>query len=64
MRKTILTAVEAALIAVAATQVASANERHPARKVEHFRKANNAIVATRPSNPEAYSYGWSAPAGR
>jgi cysteine synthase len=64
MRKTILTAVGAALIAVAATQVASANERHHVRKVEQFRKANNAIVATQPSNPEAYSYGWSAPAGR
>ena len=48
MRKTILTAIGAALIAVAAPQVASANERHHVRKVEQFRRANNAIVATQP----------------
>jgi uncharacterized membrane protein len=66
MRKIILTAVGAALIAVATIQIASANERNHARKVEQFRNANNAVVVVQPSNPspEVYSGGWSAPAGR
>jgi hypothetical protein len=63
MRNTVLTAVGAALIALATTQLASAHEPHHARKVEQFRNANNAIVAP-PSTPEIYSGGWSAPAGR
>ena len=68
MRKTVLTALlpalGAALIAIATTQAASANEHHHARKVEQFRNANNAVVVTQPSTPEIYSGGWSAPAGR
>jgi hypothetical protein len=63
MRKTVLTAVGAALIAIATTQLASAHEQHHARKVERFRNANNAVVV-QPSTPEIYSGGWSAPAGR
>jgi len=63
MRKTVLTALGAALIAVATTQLASAREHHHARKVEQFRNAHNAVVV-QPSNPEIYSGGWSAPAGR
>ncbi|HWZ39397.1 MAG TPA: hypothetical protein VNY08_13955 [Bradyrhizobium sp.] len=68
MRKIILTAIGAALIAVSTAQAASAAERHHARKVEHFRNANNAVVVVQPSAPqvypEIYSGGWSAPAGR
>jgi hypothetical protein len=64
MRKTVLTALGAALVAVATTQVASANEHHHASKVEQFRNANNAVVVVQPSTPEIYSGGWSAPAGR
>ncbi len=68
MRKTILTAIGAALIAVSTVQAASAAEHHHARKVEHFRNANNAVVVVQPSAPqvypEIYSGGWSAPAGR
>jgi hypothetical protein len=68
MRKTVFTALGAALIAVATTQMASASEHHHARKLEHFRNANNAVVVTEPSAPqtypEIYSGGWSAPAGR
>lgn len=64
MRKTVLTALGAALIAIATTQVASANEHHHhARKVEQFRNANNAVVVQQPSTAEIYSGGWSAPAG-
>jgi len=63
MRKTVLTALGAALIAIAATQLASAHEHHHARKVEQFRNAHNGVVV-QPSNPEIYSGGWSAPAGR
>jgi uncharacterized membrane protein len=64
MRKTVLTALGAALIAVATTQIASAHEHHHARKVEQFRNANNAVVVAPASTPEIYSGGWSAPAGR
>jgi hypothetical protein len=69
MRNTILIAVGAALIAVATAQAASASDRHHARRVEHFRNANNAIVvppqpAPAAVYPEAYSGGFSAPAGR
>jgi uncharacterized membrane protein len=64
MRKTVLTALGAALIAVATTQLASAHEQHHARKVEQFRNAHNAVVVVQPSTPEIYSGGWSAPAGR
>lgn len=63
MRKTILTALGAALIAVATSQVASAHEHHAVRKVERFRNANNAVIVVPPSAPEIYSGGWSAPAG-
>ena len=70
MRKTVLTALGATLIAIATTQLASAqeasiNRHHHARKVEQFRNANNAVVVVQPpSTPEVYSGGWSAPAGR
>lgn len=67
MRKTILTAVGAALIALATVQVASAADNHHARRVQQFRNANNAVVVVQPSAPqvypEIYSGGWSAPAG-
>jgi hypothetical protein len=64
MRKTILTALGATLIALSMAQAASAAERHHARKVEQFRNANNAVVIVQPSDPQIYSGGWSAPAGR
>jgi hypothetical protein len=65
MRKTILTTLGAALIAVSMAQTASAGERHHARKVQQFRNANNAVVVVPPSNgPQNYSGGYSAPAGR
>jgi hypothetical protein len=68
MRKTILTAAGAALIALATAQAASAAEHHRTRRVEQFRNANNAVVVVQPSAPqvypEIYSGGWSAPAGR
>ena len=66
MRKIILTAIGAALIAASTAQAASASDRHHVRKVEHFRNANNAVVVVppAPSYPEIYSGGWSAPAGR
>lgn len=69
MRKIILTAVGAALIAVSMVQTASAADRHQARKLQQFRNANNAVVvAPTPVYPQAYpdiySGGWSAPAGR
>ena len=64
MRNTVFTALGAALIAIATTQMASAHETHHARKVEQFRNANNAVVVAPPSTPEIYSGGWSAPAGR
>jgi hypothetical protein len=65
MRKIILTAVGAALIAASTAGAASATDRHHARKVEQFRNANNAIVVVQPSGgPQNYSGGFSAPAGR
>jgi hypothetical protein len=68
MRKTFLTAIGAALIAVSTAGAASATEHHRARKLEQFRNANNAVVVVQPSAPqvypEIYSGGWSAPAGR
>jgi hypothetical protein len=64
MRKTILTALGAALIAVSMAQTASAGDRHQARKVEQFRNANNAVIVVPPSAPQNYSGGYSAPAGR
>jgi hypothetical protein len=68
MRNITLAAFAAALIAVATAQAASANEYHHARKVQQFRNANNAIVV-QPSQaqvyePQYYSGGFSAPAGR
>jgi hypothetical protein len=65
MRKTILTALGAALITVSLATIASASERHHARKVEQFRNANNAVVIVQPNEPQTYyTGGWSAPAGR
>ena len=64
MRKTILTTLGAALIAVSMAQTASASDRHHTRKVEQFRNANNAIVVVQPTGPQNYSGGYSAPAGR
>jgi hypothetical protein len=67
MRKIVLTAIGAALIAVSTAQAASAAEHHRARKVEQFRNANNAVVVVpQPTNPysEVYSGGFSAWAGR
>ena len=43
MRKTVLTALGAAVIAIATTQVVSAHGDHHARKVEQFRNASNAV---------------------
>jgi hypothetical protein len=63
MRKTVLTVLGAAVIAVATTQLASAHEQR-ARKVEQFRNSNNAVIVVQPSTPDIYSGGWSAPAGR
>ena len=64
MRKTILTGLGAALIAVSFASAASAGGHH-VRKVEQFRNANNAVVIVQPSEPQAYySGGYSAPAGR
>jgi hypothetical protein len=64
MRKTILTALGATLIAVSMAQTASAADRHHVRKVEQFRNANNAVVVQPSSGPQNYSGGYSAPAGR
>lgn len=64
MRKSILTTLGAALIAVSMAQTASAGERHHARKVHQFRNANNAVVVVPPSAPQNYFGGYSAPAGR
>ena len=64
MRKIILTALGAALIAMSMAQTTSASDRHHARKVQQFRNANNAVVVVQPSTPQNYSGGYSAPAGR
>jgi len=66
MRKTILTALGAALIAVSMAQTASAAERHHARKVEQFpqrqqRRCRRAAEAS--GKPTRRPPGWSAPAG-
>jgi cysteine synthase len=72
MRKIVLTAVGAALIAVSSAQIAAASERYHVRKEqapasEQFRNSNNSI-AWPTESPSAYtgvySGGWSAPAGR
>ncbi len=69
MRKTILTTLGAALIAVSTVQVAAAAAQHrhtgkaerPATS-EQFRNANNSVA---PSTQSGWSYsGYSAPAGR
>jgi hypothetical protein len=62
MRKTVLTFLGAALIAASTIQIASAAENHHARKAQHFRNANAAVVVV-PDSPYVYSGGWSAPAG-
>jgi hypothetical protein len=72
MKKIILTAVGAALIAMSSVQIAAATEHHQARKVrapvsEQFRNANNSVAwpTESPSTYSGvYSGGWSAPAGR
>lgn len=62
MRKTVLSIFGAMLIAASTTQIASAATTHQARKVQHFRNANAAVVVV-PDSPYVYSGGWSAPAG-
>jgi hypothetical protein len=70
MRKTILTAVGAALIAASAMQAAAATEHHrshraeraPVSTTEQFRDSNAAWPTA--SDGQYYSRGWSAPAGR
>ena len=67
MRKTLLTVLTAALIAVSTSQIAAAAERHHARTAgrvvagEQFRNANNSVAAPVQSG-WTYS-GFSAPAG-
>jgi cysteine synthase len=63
MRKILLTALGAALIAASSAQVAAASETHHARRAIHarnaaqtqmapqFRNANNAVVWPSPSEP-------------
>jgi hypothetical protein len=67
MRKTLLTVLTAALIAVSTSQIASATQRHHAHKAgrvvagEPFRNANNSVAAPVQSG---WAYGgYSAPAG-
>jgi hypothetical protein len=68
MRKIIVTAFGAALIAASTAQMAAASQPHHARKAERtmasepFRNANNAIAT--PAQPGWYYGGYSAPAGR
>jgi hypothetical protein len=68
MRKIVLTALAAALMAASAAPMAVAAERHHPRQVDRaavsdqFRNANNA-VASQPSPGYAF-HGYSAPAGR
>jgi hypothetical protein len=66
MRKIILSAVAATLIAASAPQAFAAQSRHPIRKEtaasEQFRNAHNAVA--QPSLPGWQYSGWSAPAGR
>jgi hypothetical protein len=70
MRKTILTLLAASLLAASSVQLASASERHHARKAtpasQHFRNANNAVAwPAQPNWVSDYSEGHviSAPAG-
>jgi hypothetical protein len=72
MRKTILTLLGSALIAVSAAQMASAAQPHrshkadraPATTTEQFRNANAAWESTPQPDWSRYSGGYSAPAGR
>ena len=71
MRKTILTFLATSLFAASSVQMASAAERHHARKVapvsEQFRNANNAVAwPAQPNWVSDYTEGHviSAPAGR
>jgi len=70
MRKTLLTATAALLIAASTAQIAMAAETHHARRAhattsQQFRNANNAVAAPATSSELGiYSRGWSAPAGR
>ncbi|WP_082906014.1 hypothetical protein [Bradyrhizobium centrolobii] len=68
MRKIVLGAVAAALIAGPALQAFATQPKHHVRKAappstsEQFRRARNAL--DRPSHPTWPYSGWSAPAGR
>jgi hypothetical protein len=71
MRKIILTAVGAAVIAMTGAQVASAGEHHArkpqAQVTQQFRNANNSVAwptQAPTSYSGIYSGGWSAPAGQ
>ena len=67
MRKIIVTAFGAALVAASTAQMAAASEPHHVRKIERaitsepFRNANNAVAS--PAQPGWYYGGYSAPAG-
>jgi len=66
MRKIIISAVAAALVAASASQAVAAQARHHVRKdnavSEQVRHARNAVE--QPSQPGWQYSGWSAPAGR
>ncbi|QDP26467.1 hypothetical protein [Bradyrhizobium cosmicum] len=66
MRKIIISAVTAALVAASASQAVAAQARHHVRKdnavSEQVRNARNAVE--QPSQPGWQYSGWSAPAGR
>ncbi len=71
MRKTILTLLALSLLTASSVQLASASERHHARKVtpatQQFRNANNAVAwPAQPNWVSDYTEGHviSAPAGR
>ena len=70
MRKTILTALGAALISAATLQVAGAAERHHLRKVDRaaasqqFRNATDYVVSPSVTQEYYVGHGISAPAGR
>ena len=74
MRKTLLTAIGALLIAASTAQIATAAETHHARKAQvtshvttsqQFRNANNSVARPATSSElGVYSGGWSAPAGQ
>lgn len=69
MRKPLLTAFAALIIAASTAQFASAAQTHRARKAQattsqQFRNANNSVAAPAASSEiGVYSGGWSAPAG-